>query len=296
MSSLIVVTPPSSPALSLALVKTHLRVFDPNDDQLISTYAAAACQLAESQTGRSYVNKGYLQSHDQFPHRHDGHNSGSGFLYAAPRYSHHRGDHRQEIKLLRCPLVQVQKITYIGTDSLPHDLFPAPELWQPSTEYSLGDQVQDSNGNLQEITAVDDSKANKDRTFSSGSAKPAWSGSLSGTAADGPFTWTCVKTPAPAGDFLVDRESEPPRVMPLSGQVWPPTLRGIPNAVKFYFIAGYGNSGISVPPEAKVLQLLLTANFYQNREPLASVQFQTIPGYLDSLVWCLRVMDFVPTP
>jgi len=296
MSSLTVVTPPSSAPLSLALVKNHLRVSIKDDDELIKVYASAACELAESETGRSFVNKGYCQIHDRFPSLHDWGDFGTGYFYQTRKYARgrHDHDHRQEIKLLRCPLLDVEKIVYIDQNGDDQTLQPAPEIWAPSTEYSLGDQFQDLNGNLQQITAVDDSKANKDGTFSSGATAPTWSASVNGTAQDGPFTETCVQVPAYAGDFIVDRESEPPRITPNYGQAWPLTLR-IPNAVKVFFNAGYGTSGISMPATAKVLQLQLIASWYENREAVTPETLKKIPAHLDNLVWSIRVTDYDPT-
>ena len=295
MSSLTIATPPAAAPLSLALVKSHLRVSIKDDDELIKVYSAAACELAESETGRSFVNKGYCQMHDRFPSLRDWGDFGTGYFYQTRKYSrHHDHDHRQEIRLLRCPLLDVEQIVYIDQNGDEQTLLPAPELWQASTEYSLGDQVQDSNGNLQQITAVADSGANKDGSFSSGASAPTWSASLNGTCTDGPFTWTCVKVPAPAGDFIVDRESEPPRIMPNYAQFWPLTLR-VPNAVKVFFNAGYGSSGISVPAVAKVLQLQLIASWYENREAVTPETLKTIPVHLENLVWSIRVTDFAPT-
>ena len=129
MSSLTVATPPAAAPLSLALVKSHLRVSIKDDDELIKVYSAAACELAESETGRSFVNKGYCQMHDRFPSLRDWGDFGTGYFYQTRKYSrHHDHDHRQEIRLLRCPLLDVEQIVYIDQNGDEQTLLPAPEL------------------------------------------------------------------------------------------------------------------------------------------------------------------------
>ena len=292
MSSLVVVTPPANEPVDLLTIKNPLRVTISNDDGLIGIYAKAARELVESESGRSLVNKGYLQSHDRFPHRHDYTDRGTGYWYAAPRYARdHHGDFRQEIKLLRCPLVRVDKIVYTDVNGNLQTLFPTPELWQAKTEYVLGDQVQDSNGNLQQVSAVTNTE--EDGTNESGTATPRWSAILNGTTTDHDLTWTCVQLPAPAGDFLVDRESEPPRIMPLFTQVWPLTLR-VPQAVKIYFTCGYGDDASAAPSTLKVALMQSTAVMYENREALTPEQLRAMEWY-DRLIWSERVVDYAPT-
>jgi hypothetical protein len=295
MSSLAIVRAPKAEPLDLQTeVKPHLRVTIGTDDGILKIYLQAARETGEAETGRSFMNKGYRQSHDQFPRRHDYTDRGTGYWYAAPRYSRKHGDERQEIKLLRSPLLVVDKIDYIDVSSVTQTLLPAPEVWQAKTEYNVGDEVEDTNGNLQQIIAADDSLANKDGTFSSGSANPTWAAILDGTATDGPFIWSCIKIPAPAGDFLVDRDSEPPRILPLFGNVWPQTLR-LPQAVKIYFDAGYGTDESALPARAKVLMLQMIGNWYENRESVTPDTLKTIPNHLEDLVWSLRVLDYAPT-
>jgi hypothetical protein len=295
MSSLVVVSPPAAEPLNLQTeVKPHLRVTIGNDDGIIKIYQQAARELAEGETGLSFVNKGYRQSHDRFPHRHDWTDRGTGYWYAARRYSRQHWDERQAIKLLRSPLLEVDKIDYIDVNGDLQTLLPAPSLWQAETEYSVGDEVQDSNGNLQQITAANDAEANEDDTFSSGSANPTWNATLNGTTTDGPFTWTCMQVPAYAGDFLVDSDSEPPRILPLFEQIWPLTLR-VPNAVQIYFHAGFGTDESALPATAKVLMLQMIGNWYENRESVTPEALKTIPNHLEDLVWSLRVLDYAPS-
>jgi hypothetical protein len=291
MPSLTVVTPPAVEPVDLVTLKNHLRVTISEDNAIIGIYGQAARELVESESGRSLVNKGYCQSHDHFPHRHDYTDRGTGYFYSEPRYASHHLDPHQAIKLLRCPLVYVDRIEYIDVNGDVQTLLPTPELWQPKTEYVKGDQVQDANGNLQQVSAVTD--ADEDGTSESGAAVTTWSASLSTTTADAGLTWTCIKIPAPTGDFLVDRDSEPPIVAPLFGQVWPVTLR-VPQAVKVFFTAGYGDDASAAPATLKVALMQSTGVMYENREALTAEQLRALDWY-DRLIFCQRVTDYAPT-
>jgi hypothetical protein len=289
MSSIVVETPPAAEPVTLILVKNHLRVTISSDDQLIDLYLQSSREIVESESGRSLVNKLYKQSHDRFPHR-DEWQLGSGYSYRAPRYSHHFGDERQAIKLLRCPLVSVSKITYIDTSGTLQTLLPTPEQWQAQTEYEIGNQIVDSNGNLQEVTAV--SESGEDGSSESGATVPAWAASINATTADAALTWT-NKRVAPTGDFLEDRDSEPPRLMPLWGNIWPLTQR-VPNAVKIYFTAGYGNDAATAPAALKVAVMMATGVCYQNREAVTPEDLRALDWY-ERLIWANRVLDWNPT-
>ena len=134
MSTLQIQTPPKAEPVSLVTLKNSLRVTLSADDALLGIYLQGARETVESDSGRSLVNKLYRQSHDRFPTLHDWGDFGTGYMYQAPRYAHgHRYDERQQIKLLRCPLVNVQKIVYVGTDSARHTLLPRPRLGSRKT-------------------------------------------------------------------------------------------------------------------------------------------------------------------
>jgi hypothetical protein len=292
MSSLKIVSPPAAEPIPLSVIKNHCRISIANDDQLVAIYAQAARELVESESGRSLVNKQYCQSHDRFPHIHDWTDRGTGYFISAPRYSRdHRHDLRQQIKLLRAPLVTVDWIEYIDTDGDLQTLDAAPELHQTSTEYVVGDQFQDENGNLQEVTAVNED--DEDETSESAATPPTWATTLDTPTTDGDLTCNCIAVPAPVGDFLVNGDSEPPYVTPLFGQVWPLTQQ-IPEAVKVFFTAGYGLNGDAAPATLRVALMQSTGVMYENREALTAEQFRLLEWY-DRLIWSERVLDYDPT-
>ncbi|HZP33964.1 MAG TPA: head-tail connector protein [Candidatus Acidoferrales bacterium] len=300
MSALVIETPPAIEPVSLELAKTHLRVTldDEDNDELIALYIQAARENVEDFCGRSLIDKGYRQSLDAFPYFVDTMMSQLAYppsYYALPRYSTTLWNYSQMMKLWRSPLRKITKIVYISSvTQAPASLYPKPFLWQASQDYFIGDQVQDANGNLQEVTAIAANQENEDGSATSGSAMPSWATVLNGTTADGPLTWTCVQIPAPAGDFLYDPDSEPPRIFPLAGQQWPPVLY-VPNAVQIHFTAGYGAAADAVPALAKLSILHMIANWYENRESTSAASLKDIPNHLQDALWSIRVLDYAPT-
>lgn len=294
MSSLQVQTPPAQEPVSLQVLKNHLRVPFGTDDTLLELYLQSARETVESDSGRSLVNKLYRQSHDRFPGRDDFGElgTGAGYFIDGPRYSRgHRYDHRQEIKLLRCPLVSVQKITYLDPSQNLQTLLPALNQWLAENVYDVGDQVQDSNGNLQEVTAS--TEAETGGSGMSGADEPdPWNATEGQPTADRDLTWV-NKGPAPAGDFIVDADSEPPRICPAYGTFWPLTLR-VPNAVQIFFTAGYGDDAANAPAKLKVALMMAVGVSYEYREAVTPEQLHAFDWY-DRLVWSERVLDYAPT-
>jgi gp6-like head-tail connector protein len=260
------VAPIAEPML-LSDVKTFLKVTSPNDDTFIQDLIQSAREEVEGFTGRSIVSKGYRQSLDSFPYFVDSMMSQMAYppsYYSLPRYSTTLWNYSQMIKLLRSPLQQVTKITF--SDSVTGNidaLYPALFNWQPLHEYNLTDQIEDSNGNLQVVTAV--SQADEDSTSMSGSTQPTWSVVTGNPTTDGMLTWTCMGAPPDSGDFVYDSDSVPARIFPLPGQTWPPVLY-VPNAVQIHFIAGYGANGKTAPAALRQAMRLLIWDAYYNRD------------------------------
>lgn len=85
--------------------------------------------------------------------------------------------------------------------------------------------------------------------------------------------------------YIVDTASEPARIVPAYGTVWPRTQRRI-NAVEVEFVAGYGEPH-QVPRTAKQAVLLLTGHWYANREAVGTVGSEIALAY-SSLIWSLK--------
>lgn len=84
-------------------------------------------------------------------------------------------------------------------------------------------------------------------------------------------------------DFQVDYNVMPGRIYPKWATSWPAT-RGDENSVIVSYPTGYGESGSSCPPEAKHLILVLTAHYYDTRQPTAPGSVATVPLMFDTLL------------
>jgi hypothetical protein len=284
------VAPVAEPLL-LSDVKNFLKVSVNNDDSFILELIQSAREYVEGFTGRSLVNKGYRQSLDSFPYFVDSVMSQMAYppsYYSLPRYSTTLWNYSQMIKLLRAPLQSITKITY--SDSVTGQikaLYPALFSWQPLHEYSLTDQIEDPNGNLQVVTAV--AEGDEDSTSMSGVNQPTWPTLTGNAVTDGGLTWTCMGPVPDAGDFIYDYDSVPPRIFPLAGQTWLPVLY-VPNAVQIHFVAGYGNDGKAVPASLRQAMRLLIADGYYNREPVVSGTFKETPALMRLLYrWKVQI-------
>jgi hypothetical protein len=295
MAYLIEAVAPAAEPLLVADVKNFLKLSVSNDDTYIADLIQSAREEVEGFTGRSIVNKGYIQALDSFPYFVDTVMSQMAYppsYYSLPRYSTTLWNYSQMIKLLRSPLQNVTKITY--SDSITGNidsLYPSLFNWMPLNEYFLGDQIEDSNGKVQTVTGVAENQDGN--TSMSGPTQPAWNVTVGGTTADGGITWTNNGPPPDTGDFVYDNISAPPRIFPNPGQTWPPVLY-VPNAVQIHFTAGYGNDGKSAPAALRQAMRLLIWDGYYNRDHNVQGSISQNPA-LQRLLWRWRVPDLSPT-
>lgn len=66
-------------------------------------------------------------------------------------------------------------------------------------------------------------------------------------------------------DYMIDIYSEPGRITPCYGMVWPVTYQ-IPNAVRIVYKAGYGDTAASVPESIRSWIKAVVGTLYENRE------------------------------
>lgn len=286
---------PLAEPLALSDVKNFLKVNVSNDDSFIQELIQSAREYIEGYTGRSLINKGYRQSLDAFPYFVDTVMSQMAYppsYYSLPRYSTTLWNYSQMVKFLRSPLQSISKITYSNSvTGQIGALYPALFNWEPLTEYNISDQIEDSNENLQVVTAV--AQGDEDSTSMSGPTQPTWNVTVGGTTSDGGLTWTNQGPPADTGDFIYDADSVPARLFPLAGQTWPPVLY-VPNAVQIHFVAGYGSNGKAVPATLRQAMRLLIADGYFNREPIVAGQIKESPT-LQRLLYRWKVQIKAPT-
>jgi len=90
--------------------------------------------------------------------------------------------------------------------------------------------------------------------------------------------------------YKVDSYSEPARILPAYGLVWPVTRHEM-NAVTVEFIAGYG-AAADVPQAIKQAMLLHVGHMFENREQTTPVQIYDVPMSYDALMAPYRVWRF----
>ena len=97
-----------------------------------------------------------------------------------------------------------------------------------------------------------------------------------------------------AARYYVDAVSEPGWIVP-TREGWESTLDGI-NAVRIRFTAGYEPTTDSppdpagnVPDDAMHAIKMLVSLWYENREPVASVEMKAIPRSVDALIDGLKI-------
>lgn len=94
-------------------------------------------------------------------------------------------------------------------------------------------------------------------------------------------------------NYTLDTSSEPGRVYPAFGVVWPAT-RDIPNAVEILFFAGFGTAASNVPAKYVQVVRFLFGHYYENREGVSDVRMMDVPHSIQSLIELHAVPDFGP--
>lgn len=84
--------------------------------------------------------------------------------------------------------------------------------------------------------------------------------------------------------YVVDLTSQQARIIPLYGTPWPLTNLYRPNSVIVSFVAGYGDSGSSVPQTTIQAMLMLIAYWYAQRESVADVSLTEAPQAVEMLL------------
>jgi uncharacterized phiE125 gp8 family phage protein len=82
-----------------------------------------------------------------------------------------------------------------------------------------------------------------------------------------------LTTLSPA-DYVLDASSEPGRLVPAPGKVWPAVQHGAINSVRVAYTAGYG-AAAAVPKPLRQWMLLAIGDMYENRN--ASTERPTVP-------------------
>jgi len=94
--------------------------------------------------------------------------------------------------------------------------------------------------------------------------------------------------------YQVDLHTEPARIRPAYGQVWPYIRQGQLGAVVITFTAGYGDTAATVPGGIKQAIKIIVSDMYENRESLAMGRGEQpfpVPFAAAALLGPFRVMQ-----
>lgn len=305
MAGLQIETPPQCEPILVGDAKNYLKVTYGDDDTLISNLVVAARELVEGFTGRSMINKGYVQTLDSFPYFVDSVMSQQAYspsYYSLPRFSTTLWNYSQMVKLLVSPLTSVStlKILYVGTDAQYHTLVPSAAPWRPFTLYQAGAVTLDGNGNLQTALNTGTSDSQPPNTLATGvsgsqQSNVSWATNTGGITIEATGLQWVNSGPAkfnelaPGGlssnTFFTDSVSEPPRLFPgPAGSFWPPVMY-VPNAVEIHFTAGMGaaqavGSPVTFQPPTELVGASLGLTGHWSK--MLAAMFQLLGGWYEN--------------
>jgi uncharacterized phiE125 gp8 family phage protein len=86
-----------------------------------------------------------------------------------------------------------------------------------------------------------------------------------------------VATVWAATNYLVDTDFNPGRIVLNYGGTWPTETLRLSKGVVIRYVAGYGLTGASVPDEIKLALKMLVGHFYENREATFNQALKEVP-------------------
>jgi hypothetical protein len=131
---------PAAEPLSVVQAKTFLRLPSgaSSQDSDIAAMITSAREDGERISSRVLAQRRFSQVLDSFPYYTDTIQSQQAYppsYYSLPRYSTTLWNYSQMIKLARTPVIDVESLTYIGTDGQPHTLASGVDfILDPETE------------------------------------------------------------------------------------------------------------------------------------------------------------------
>ncbi len=89
----------------------------------------------------------------------------------------------------------------------------------------------------------------------------------------------------PSGEYTVDTDSEPGRIVLDYGESWPSATLQPSNPIYTEFICGYGDTRLNVPDDIRHAMLMLCSHYYEMREPTITGTILTpVPMTVDRLL------------
>lgn len=87
-----------------------------------------------------------------------------------------------------------------------------------------------------------------------------------------------------AANYQLDTYTNPGRIMPATGYVWPDIESDNLSAIEVKYVAGYGTEGDNIPSQYRLAMLYLLTLWYEERKPVAFVQANKIPHTITDLL------------
>ena len=87
-----------------------------------------------------------------------------------------------------------------------------------------------------------------------------------------------------AANYQVDATTEPGRVRPAYGVVWPSTRLYFSSAVEMVYTAGYGDDPEDVPDNTRLLLRFLVNEFFTHPSTAADYKVEELPHGIDALL------------
>jgi len=88
-----------------------------------------------------------------------------------------------------------------------------------------------------------------------------------------------------SGEYIVDTDSEPGRVVLDYGESWPSETLLPSNPIYTEFVCGYGDDKLDVPDDIRHAMLMLCSHYYEMREPTITGTILTpVPMTVDRLL------------
>lgn len=273
--ALINVVPPAVEPVSLAELKEFLRVDsgDTSNDAVISSLAIAARSWAEVYTQRRFITQTWQLSMDFFPGYID--TKLAGQKVSAPFVAGPNAilvGIRYAMVLPFPPIQTIETFTYQNANGQVTSMSTGPSTIASVTN-SIGQPIQITTaaphglltggsvtiaGNDSLLTWLN-GETTEDITILSPTTFL-----LNGTVGDG--TSIAGGGTVTGYNYVLDLLSQPARLMPVFGQMWP-VARVVANAVQIEYVCGYGDDETTIPEGIKTGIKLLTNYWYENRVP-----------------------------
>jgi hypothetical protein len=293
------VSGPAVEPVTLTEAKAHLREIDSTQDALIGTLISAARLHAETVCRRAFINQQWKMTADRFPSPMAGKLneywigqqwglSGQGSV--SQFFPTDRSGYA--IVVPWSTLISVDSIKYRSTVT---ESGTAASATSSTITLGAGASTVDnfySGAALQIASGTGLGQYNVIISYVGATKVATVSPWATVPDATSQYLIAGILTTLSSAVYVVDNVSEPARITPNFGNVWPTTLQRI-NAAEVTFTVGYGADETFVPAGIKHWILMRVATLYENREAVAVLgrggKVDALP-FVDDLLLPYRVL------